>query len=122
MEPRHFLLRVYSVKEDRGGPETHDPMSPTWEVRADADAGLKLASIFYHENNPRNLPRLDSLIHVTVDEQITEEGIDTCHETAQRHMSISGSAEGLLTGGDVILRQDEEPVSTSDAPSDETPT
>jgi hypothetical protein len=68
MEPKHFLLRVWSVKQDRAGPDVHEPVPPTWEVRADTGPGLEQASLFYHESDPRNLPKPGYLIHITVDE------------------------------------------------------
>ncbi len=76
-----FLLRVFSVKEDREAP-IHDPQDPQaqqWEVRADADSGTPRASVFYMEHSPRQLPKLNSLIRVRIDEQLT-----TAEDTAPR--------------------------------------
>ena len=68
-----FLLRVYSVKEERDGPtQPQDPQAQEWEVRADSDAGTPRASVFYSEANPRQLPKLNSLIRVRIDEQLTD--------------------------------------------------
>lgn len=59
-EKRSFILRVYWVKRND---EEGD-----WEVRADTGKGLvgSMCSLFYHESDPTNLPRLDELIDVEV--------------------------------------------------------
>ena len=82
IHPRIFLLRVYSVKrvdgEQNPSESTVEPYplsdepNQVWEVRAETDVGAGRASLFYVDIDPRNLPPLDSLIHVTIDDQLTE--------------------------------------------------
>jgi hypothetical protein len=74
MRPKSFLLRVFSVRRTGEKQEIKCPTPEMWEVRADTDLGyMEKASLFYYEGNPRNLPPLDSLIHVTIDDRLTEE-------------------------------------------------
>lgn len=73
MDARNLLLRVYSVKRIESTAPEPRPDNTTWEVRANSDPGIEAAgSIFYHESDPRALPRLDSLIHVRLDDQLTD--------------------------------------------------
>ena len=67
MEEITFFLRVHSVKDVRGGdePETNEPRTPEWEVRADTNSPLR-ASLFYRTTDSGNLPRVDSAMRVVV--------------------------------------------------------
>lgn len=59
-ETRTTVLRVYSVKRNADG--------LSWEVRADDNDGPAVGSysLFYREVDPDNLPRLNSLLDVTI--------------------------------------------------------
>jgi hypothetical protein len=74
MAPKSLLLRVYSVRRTSENQEPDCPIAQTWEVRAESEPGqgLTQGSLFYAEVNPRQLPPIDSLIHVTVDGELTE--------------------------------------------------
>lgn len=74
MRPKHLLCRITSVRRTRNdSPDPQEPTPQTWEVRAVTDLGIGdgPTSLFYTESNPRNLPPLESLIHVTIDPQLT---------------------------------------------------
>ena len=76
MKPKHFLLRVHSVRK-LTPPVVHYapgidpvPQSDVFEVRMETGDD-RPASLFYKETNPRLLPLVDSVLHVTVDDRLT---------------------------------------------------
>lgn len=73
MQPKSLLLRVYSVRRTSEKQEPACPTPQTWEVRAESEMGQGLCqgSLFYTEVSPRQLPPIDSLIHVTIDGELT---------------------------------------------------
>ena len=83
-----------------------------WVVRADADhAGRSdmRASLFYEESNPRLLPPVDSLIHVTIDNQLTDpsdspEPPATTQEEIEESIQRSGEATAAEGSVDVTSR------------------
>lgn len=111
MKQTHLLLRVYSVKQNRAGLELRETDPPTWEVRADNDSGGRRASIFYHDINPRNLPPLDALIHVTIDEELTDQ--ETPQPPEHPNLYATGAdGEPVLISGDAGEHWDVEGVDT----------
>jgi len=81
MTPRHFLLRVYSIKRLQPGYDNLDNRGDSkgeiefWEVRAENAPAAKASprvSLFYIETVSHLLPPVDSLLHVTVDNQLTD--------------------------------------------------
>ena len=74
MEPQHFYLRVNSIKE-RTTVNGYYVKPPVWDVRADGQDSLRRGSLFYDVKDSTALPRVGSLIHITIDDQtpLTEE-------------------------------------------------
>ncbi len=79
IEPKHFLLRVYSVRrlepgfdnrDNRGGSDATHPARSMWEVRMETGDDTPV-SLFYKETNPSQLPPVDSLLRVTIYNQLT---------------------------------------------------
>ncbi|KKN60390.1 hypothetical protein LCGC14_0532240 [marine sediment metagenome] len=81
MRPKHLLCRIVSIRRTTDNrPEPQEPTPQTWEVRAVTEGGVGdgPTSIFYTESDPRNLPPLESLIHITIDNKLT---CDTLSDT-----------------------------------------
>lgn len=63
MEERAFSLCVHSVREIR----TNNAEQREWEVRADAEDAFGLpVSLFYRTPDASTLPKVDSILEVTV--------------------------------------------------------